>query len=213
MNIGNSIHRAVERFAVTRVTQSPAGLAPISRITRIRPAKREGETSEKEPRTRFCVPLTTELRNACVALSDRVSPAIFFPRSFSLSSFQNFLFDVSLFLDWKNRRSNVDRRGLDFSDLFESKIESLRLGQDSREESLKLKNKIFLRILENFVSRNKKLSHSSIGWKFESMYLRKIVLEFLNFCRERASRERDPSWSDSNRFYPIRLDRSRIDPI
>lgn len=88
MNIGNSIHRAVERFAVTRVTQSPAGLAPISRITRIRPAKREGETSEKEPRTRFCVPLTTELRNACVTLSDRVSPAIFFPRSFPYLPFK-----------------------------------------------------------------------------------------------------------------------------
>lgn len=151
-------------------------------------------------------------KRVCHTIRSR-EPRYLLPAIISLSSFQNFLFDVSLFLDWKNRRSNVDRRGLDFSDLFESKIESLRLGQDSREESLKLKNKIFLRILENFVSRNKKLSHSSIGWKFESMYLRKIVLEFLNFCRERASRERDPSWSDSNRFYPIRLDRSRIDPI
>lgn len=82
MNIGNSIHRAVERFAVTRVTQSPAGLAPISRITRIRPAKREGETSEKEPRTRFCVSLTTELRNVCHTIRSRETylfPAIIFP--------------------------------------------------------------------------------------------------------------------------------------
>lgn len=113
MNIGNSIHRAVERFAVTRVTQSPAGLAPISRITRIRPAKREGETSEKEPRTRFCVSLTTELRNACVTLSDRVRP-IFFPRSFSRFS-AICGFRVSLFFLW-NRRF----------DLSESKITCYR---------------------------------------------------------------------------------------
>lgn len=70
-SIANGIHRAVERFALTRVTQSSAGLAPISRITRIRPTKREKSSVQvrrqkremtrraKKPRrhrrTRFCV--------------------------------------------------------------------------------------------------------------------------------------------------------------
>lgn len=97
------IERAVERFAVTRVTQSPAGLAPISRITRIRPAKMEGETSEKEPRTRFCVSLTTELRNACVTLSDRVSPGYlsFFP-AIIFPILGNMRFSIFLFLPSKS---------------------------------------------------------------------------------------------------------------
>lgn len=129
MNIGNSIHRAVERFAVTRVTQSPAGLAPISRITRIRPAKREGETSERAANAFLRVSYHRVTKRVCHIIRSRETYlflAIIFPilgnmrfSSFPLLPLQSTFRFVRI---EDHMLSMLDKRRCS------KKVESLRLG-------------------------------------------------------------------------------------